>query len=379
MAGRLKMLMIDATSFQRKMTGIETYGFEVSKELYQNLKLYKYDGVFLFHIKVPEWFHETSSIKAEFYSGNSKFIMEQFWIPMMSIKHRISKVYFPVFPPSILFIILRLFYNIKIYRTIFDTIMWKFPETTSLKNKLYMRPLETLGAYYYDKVFTISESSKNDIIDLFPNLGNKTINASLALKTTKKNLSSADDVLNKLQITKNKYILFVGTIEPRKNVEFILLILKELYLYDADIKLVLAGRVGWGHKELVKNPLYSQLSSNIVFTDYINDEELATIYANAIAFVFPSLYEGFGLPIIEAMEQGTPVIASNNSSIPEAVSNAGILVDGYDATIWAKEIIGLYEDEVLRNMLIQKGLERIKLLSWNQTVQIIMKEIIDEN
>jgi glycosyltransferase involved in cell wall biosynthesis len=242
-----------------------------------------------------------------------------------------------------------------------------------------MRPLETLGAYYYDKVFTISESSKNDIIDLFPNLGNKTINASLALKTTKKNLSSADDVLNKLQITKNKYILFVGTIEPRKNVEFILLILKELYLYDADIKLVLAGRVGWGHKELVKNPLYSQLSSNIVFTDYINDEELATIYANAIAFVFPSLYEGFGLPIIEAMEQGTPVIASNNSSIPEAVSNAGILVDGYDATIWAKEIIGLYEDEVLRNMLIQKGLERIKLLSWNQTVQIIMKEIIDEN
>jgi glycosyltransferase involved in cell wall biosynthesis len=371
--------VIDCTSFQRKMTGIETYGFEVSKQIYKYMKLYKYDAVFLFHKKAPEWFYETSTIKAEIYSGNSKFIMEQFWIPIICIKHRGSKVYFPVFPPSILFVILRFFSDVKIYRTIFDTIMWKFPETTSIKNKLYMRPLERLGTYYYDKVFTISESSKNDILSLFPKMKNKTINASLALKASKNNLSIKSDILHKLQIKKNKYILFVGTIEPRKNVEFILSILEKLHMYDGNIKLVLAGRVGWGHKELVKNPLYSQLSSNIIFTDYINDEELAAIYANAVAFIFPSLYEGFGLPVIEAMEQGTPVIASNNSSIPEAVGSAGILVSGYNATDWAKEIIRLYEDNTLRNDLIQKGLKHTKSFSWNKTVQIIMKEIIDEN
>jgi glycosyltransferase involved in cell wall biosynthesis len=91
------------------------------------------------------------------------------------------------------------------------------------------------------------------------------------------------------------------------------------------------------------------------------------------------LYEGFGLPVIEAMERGTPVIASNNSAIPEAVGSAGILVSGYNATDWAKEIIRLYEDNTLRNDLIQKGLKHTKSFSWNKTVQIIMKEIIDEN
>ena len=372
--------MIDSTSFQRKKTGIEYYGYEVSKNLYNIGNNSENIMYFLFDKEEPDWFVEKNNIKSKVYKGNSKFYMEQFWLPMMLLQFKVDSIYFPVFPPSILMIILKFILGIKVYRTIFDAIMWKMSDTTSFKNKLYMKPLETLGASYYDKVFTISEFSKKDIIDVFPRLNHKVINASIGMKDTGEFIytpSDVIDVLSSYHISAKKYILFVGTIDPRKNIDFLIDILDDIIKKKRTIKLVLAGRKGWGHEKLVKHPLYNKLKNYIVETDYIKDKDLFILYDHALAFIFPSKYEGFGLPIVEAMALGCPTISANNSSIPEAVDNSGILIKGWNIDKWSDTIIDLSMNVDAQDKLIKKGLERVQKLSWPKTSNIIYKEIIN--
>ena len=123
----------------------------------------------------------------------------------------------------------------------------------------------------------------------------------------------------------------------------------------------------------------AQYKDRIIITGYVPDEDLSAIYSGATAFVFPSLYEGFGLPILEAMQCGTPVISSNSTSLPEVVGDAGILVDPKDQDQLCQAMLDILNDDTLRETLKQKGLERAKQFSWekcaNETVEIYKKII----
>lgn len=373
-------LLIDATSFQRKMTGIEIYGYEICKEIFTISNKLKFNVTFLFHKNTPVWFYETRYTKCKIYLGNSKFLMEQLWIPYISHKSKIKNIFFPTFPAGLVFLILQKVFKLKIYRTIHDTIMWTMPYTVSIKNKLYMRPLERIGIFYYYHLFTVSNSSKLDLEKIFPKFYNNITITENALKSGLSISSHSSNILKDFNITPFQYILFVGTIEPRKNIKFLLQVMAYMLEFGIDIKLVLAGRIGWGHQELKNEKLYNKLKTNIVLTDFITDEDLNELYKNTIAFVYPSLYEGFGIPLIEAMKFRAPVIASNNSSIPEAVLGAGVLIDGYDAKDWAEKIIELKNNPIIREELVTKGYIRVKKLSWRKSsMNIIKKVICDEN
>jgi glycosyltransferase involved in cell wall biosynthesis len=163
-----------------------------------------------------------------------------------------------------------------------------------------------------------------------------------------------------------KFILCVGSIEPRKN---LINLLKAYNNLDKKIKqeykLILTGFKGWQNQEIVS--LISQNKDYIDYLGYISDEELVAVYNLATLFVYPSFYEGFGLPVLEAMACGTPVVCSNATSIPEVGGDAVVYCDPYNVDDITEKIEMLLNDEILQKDMIKKGLERAKQFTWEKS------------
>ena len=177
--------------------------------------------------------------------------------------------------------------------------------------------------------------------------------------------------LEKIGLQPKSYILHVGTIEPRKN----LVRLVEAYhrvrqeMRPPAPKLVLAGSTGWFFRDVFDRIEALDLKDEVIFLGRVTEEQLPALYNGALFLVLPSLYEGFGLPALEAMACGLPVIASNASSLPEVVAQAGILVDPYDTGALATSIATLVEDAGLRDELSKAGQEQAKKFSWERVAQ----------
>ena len=166
----------------------------------------------------------------------------------------------------------------------------------------------------------------------------------------------------------NKFILSVGSIEPRKNLLGLLKAYNLLNKETKDIyKLVLVGFKGWQNQEFME--LLEKNKTNIIYLGFISDEQLAKVYNRATCFVFPSFYEGFGLPLLESMACGTPVITSNLSALPEVGSDAAIYSNPYNIEDIKDKIELLLNDVILQQNMISKGLERVKEFTWEQSAQ----------
>jgi glycosyltransferase involved in cell wall biosynthesis len=170
------------------------------------------------------------------------------------------------------------------------------------------------------------------------------------------------------QRVRGDFILFVGSIEPRKNLLGLLKAYMELPEFmKKNFKLVLVGFKGWENKEILKE--LENLRGKVEYMKYVNNEELAELYRRASCFIYPSLYEGFGLPPLEAMACGCPVVVSNVASLPEVCGDAAYYVDPYSVESIAEGIIKVLTDDSLKQSLIGKGLERAKLFSWEKSAQ----------
>jgi glycosyltransferase involved in cell wall biosynthesis len=168
-----------------------------------------------------------------------------------------------------------------------------------------------------------------------------------------------------------RYLLFVGTLEPRKNLTTLLNAYARLRaeLRDHGVKLVVVGRKGWLYTEIFETMQALALHDDVLFTDFVEDEDLPELYRGALLLVFPSLYEGFGLPILEAMASGIPVIASNTSSMPEVAGDAALLIDAQNPEAIAGGIAQILADERLRNTLTQRGLARSQCFTWESVAE----------
>ena len=223
-----------------------------------------------------------------------------------------------------------------------------------------------------DKIVTISDFTKKELVD-FGLCDEAKIEVIPNGVDTSFKPVAAEEFRNKTKrfdIAYKEYFLFVGTLEPRKNLDTLL---KSYLLYLSRTKnpvpLILAGGIGW-RSEHFDDLLQTALATgHVKKVGYVSQEELVALYSGAKAFVFPSYYEGFGLPPLEAMACGTPVIASNRSSIPEVVGDAGILVDPDDEEALARHLQRLDTDETLRLILSKKGLKRAKLFSWKDSAK----------
>jgi glycosyltransferase involved in cell wall biosynthesis len=168
-----------------------------------------------------------------------------------------------------------------------------------------------------------------------------------------------------------QYLLFVGTLEPRKNLTTLLHAYATLRAEGCakDLKLVVAGRTGWLYAEIFDTVKALALEEEVIFTGFVVDEHLPALYRGAQLLVFPSLYEGFGLPILEAMASGLPVITSATASMPEVAGDAAILVDPHDPKAIAEGIARVLAEDRLREALIQKGLARAQGFTWDSVAQ----------
>jgi glycosyltransferase involved in cell wall biosynthesis len=162
------------------------------------------------------------------------------------------------------------------------------------------------------------------------------------------------------------FALFVGTLEPRKNIPTLL---KAFYLCKKKspvLKLVIVGQNGWKYSKIFSTLANLHLEKEVIFPQYVPHEDLPAIYNAAKLFVYPSLYEGFGLPPLEAMQCGVPVITSDTSSLPEIVGDGGIMVSPYDVQGLAERMSEMVSDDTLRRENIRYGLSRAQLFSWEK-------------
>src|SRR5579859_4134848 len=168
-----------------------------------------------------------------------------------------------------------------------------------------------------------------------------------------------------------RYLLFLGTLQPRKNLHRLI----AAYLRSrVDLPLVLAGKRGWLIDNLLEG-VAADARARIILTGYIADEDVAALYSGALALVFPSLYEGFGFPVIEAMRCGTPVLCSDTSSLPELAGDAALLVDPLDVQALAGGIMRLCSDEGLRAQLVQKGYRQAARFTWQHAADLTLRAL----
>ena len=256
----------------------------------------------------------------------------------------------------------------KVILTIYDTVFITAKETINFK-----RPIDDYinSAKQADKIITVSESAKSDIIKNLGVEANKidVIYPGIDLEIYNKNYTDEEKkkVKEKYFLPEN-YLLFLGTIEPRKNLVNVLKAFAKFKAKDKKMKLVVSGKLGWKSENIPELIERLGIKDNIIFTGYVDEIDKVLIYKLAKIFLFPSIYEGFGMPILEAMAAGIPVITSNCSSMPEVVGESGILINpnSYDEICNAIEDI-TNEDRKSLQKRITLGIERSKKFTWNES------------
>ncbi len=236
-----------------------------------------------------------------------------------------------------------------------------------------------------DGIITVSECSKKDILKFFPNSKDKVFVTPLAADDKYKPLDreKCKNIIKENYNINKPFILYIGGFSPRKNVKSLILAFSKIYKkLEEEYNLVIVGSNKDDINILKDFSIALNVETLVKFTGFVSEELLPVFYNACNVFVYPSLYEGFGLPPLEAMSCGTPVITSNISSIPEVVGDGGILIDPFDTDILENSLEKLLNDENLRNSLSLKALERSKNFSWEKTSEKTVesyKKILDTN
>jgi len=278
--------------------------------------------------------------------------------------------------------------NCKRVTTFHDLSYLHFPEHLTLRKKLWhnFQMLPEWQAKFSNKIIAVSESTKNDIINFYKidPARIEVIYSGIGTSSLTSDVPRTSDVANNVANFKRaknlpaRFILYLGKLEPRKNIVSIIKAFNNLKTNSKynDVGLVIAGAKGWKCDWTSDVQWTSDVANPIIFTGQLNDEERFLYYRAADIFVYPSFFEGFGFPPLEAMSCGTPVITSRNSSLPEVVGDAAIMIDPHDVEgleLWITKIL---EDKELKKVLVKKGLERAKLFNWQVSAQKTLETLI---
>lgn len=230
------------------------------------------------------------------------------------------------------------------------------------------------------KIITISQSSKNDIIKTYATDKDKVVVVYPGIKQTmilEPHVYGKEEMKSKYGLSSH-YILFVGTLQPRKNISRLIEAFGQIVNerdMPKELQLVIVGKRGWLFEEILASPHKFGISDKVKFLENVPDDDLDILYKYAICYVLPSLYEGFGLPVLEAMRRSCPVITSKVSSLPEAGGDAALYIDPEDTHDIAKAMKKLITNEKLRKELIEKGKKQITKFSWEKAATEVLEVI----
>ncbi|HET7307837.1 MAG TPA: glycosyltransferase family 1 protein [Gammaproteobacteria bacterium] len=276
-------------------------------------------------------------------------------------KHAIQLYHEPNFVP--------LRFDGPIINTIHDLSILRFPETHPKERVRAIGDELPAAIERSDVVITVSEFIAREIIETFSVDPSKVraIHNGVSEQFRPRKACEVHDCLAKHGLTYGRYLLAVGTLEPRKNITSLIRAYEKMPPgVRRRFPLALAGMKGWHYGELGREMEPLVAADEIKLLGYLSDDELPQVYAGSSMLVYPSIYEGFGLPPLEAMACGVPVIASNRASLPEVVGDAGVLVEPYDIDAIAEAIVSLIDDAGERERLGRVGLERSRGFSWQK-------------
>lgn len=260
--------------------------------------------------------------------------------------------------------------------SVMDMSFLRFPE---LFNKSDLYQLQSWTKYSVQnaaRVLTISNSSKDDIIKAYNISAEKVVTIYPGIKeitTLEPRIYGMNQLQDKYHLSGN-FILFVGTLQPRKNISRLIEAFARIKNHEQtkdnkDLELVIIGKKGWLYEDILAAPQKHGVEGSVKFLENVTDDELTIFYKNALCYVLPSLYEGFGLPVLEAMKQGCPVITSNVSSLPEAGGDAALYVDPEDVEDITQKITQVITDKNLREELVAKGKKQVAKFSWDKAAR----------
>ncbi len=254
--------------------------------------------------------------------------------------------------------------------TLHDLVFRFYPETHKLLNRWFLTLMMPRFLQAADAVIAVSEWTKKDAIELY-GLDEDKVRVVYEGVNPMFRPASEDRISalrQKYGILK-KFILSVGTIEPRKNLTSLLEAYRSLKDHEPELQLVIVGKKGWLYEGFFRRLRELSLEDDVIFPGFVPDEDLPPLYSAADLFVFPSLYEGFGLPVLEAMACGTPVVTSNASSLPEVTAEAALLVDPHDIGALIRAATAVLDSKELRGELRAKGPRQAAKFSWEKAAR----------
>lgn len=293
-----------------------------------------------------------------------RIVWEQACQPLQLLKERIELLHSPVNVQPLLL-------PCKGVVTITDLSFILFPEAFRTGRRLYQRWFTRWSVRRADRIIAISKTTAQDVVRFFHVPADR---VSVVFPGVESHYRPIEDrqQLDRFRHRRglaDRFVLFVGTLEPRKNLLTLLQAYAAFRRSGGGYKLALVGGKGWLYEPILAAIDELNLQSDVLLPGFVAEDELPLWYNAAEALVYPSLYEGFGLPPLEAMACGTPVIVSNASSLPEVVGNAGLLVDPREPAAWTEALDRLWRHPAYRADLSMRGLARARQFSWRRTAR----------
>lgn len=261
--------------------------------------------------------------------------------------------------------------GVEVTATIHDLAFRRFPETFPRQDLWKLNFMLETAVKRADKLIAVSESTKRDLLEFFPDIPESRIRVihhgfGGEFFGTRLSDTVLSETLNTFHLQLGTYILYVGALQPRKNLVRLIRAFEQVKKTTPDMKLVLAGEEAWLSQEIIETWEMSPVRDDIVLPGRVSFETLRVLYQGARMLAFPSLYEGFGLPILEAFASGVPVLTANNSSLTEVAGDAALYCQAESVGDIVEKLELLWKDETLRADLVQKGNKRLEQFSWDK-------------
>lgn len=364
-------------SFVDKKTGTENYSFELLKNLAKidrtnEYKIYLRPGC---KVDIKEW------------PENFHFIMipyKRLWTQIgLALKTFTDDIDLLFSPAHTVPLIRRP--GLKTIMTVHDLGAEYLPGTHQLKQRIYLKAITKFQMKGCTRLVAVSQATAQD---LFKKVGVRKENVRVIYEGLNASVSTTQidifkTIKERLDIDKNKYFFYVGTIQPRKNLGRLIEAFDMLLKMDTrskDIKLVISGTKGWLADDIYLLPKKLGIEKQVIFTGRVSDEEMVSLYKHAYALTYPSLFEGFGLPILEAMSLDCPVLTSNSSSMPEVGGKAAVYVDPLSVKDIYEGLQKMLDPEV-RKRAIEEGKRQYKKFTWEkcakETLQLFEEVVYD--
>lgn len=382
MQGKAMRIAIDLTSLADNFSGIERYAMNIARELIEMDRQGKHQYILLFKRKIhPEFtkYEKQKNVDMRVYKGENKLLFAQVLLPFHLYGVKADVFLFLAFQGPLMF------WHKGIYNMVHDLTCWDCPETMKKHMEWYFK-LSIANAMLFSRgIFANSKFTRDRILDKF-GCGRSRITVAYCgisqvfMEYLKKQSGQDGEMRNRFLDVRHRYhlpeqyLLCLATLEPRKNLPFLVEAYVEL-LEEGSVKmpLVLAGRKGWKVDAFLER-IEKKYRQNIIVTGFIEDEDLPYVYHMADCFIFPSVYEGFGMPPLEAMAVGTVTISSDAASLPEVLGKAAAYFSPYDKE-GLKERMRQGIGQQCDGVTLEEIRRRIQRFQWRRSAERVARRI----